>query len=62
MSRKYFAIIAALPLVACSAEDAENSTETTATQSANTNYDLGYEPKGEDNFADRQPGSCEYVV
>ncbi|MDF1835278.1 MAG: L,D-transpeptidase family protein [Alteraurantiacibacter sp. bin_em_oilr2.035] len=59
MSRKYFAIIAALPLVACSAEDAENSTEATATQSANANYDLGYEPKGEDNFADEMASDDE---
>ncbi len=58
MSRKYLAIIAVLPLIACDVRETD-APETEATQVAERdwNSELGYEPMGEDNFADSMASS-----
>ncbi|MGB3796941.1 MAG: peptidoglycan-binding domain-containing protein, partial [Alteraurantiacibacter sp.] len=58
MSPKYLAILAALPLIACDVRDTD-APETEATQVAERdwNSELGYEPMGEDNFADSMASS-----
>ena len=58
MSSKYLAILAALPLVACDVRETD-APESEATQTAQRdwNSELGYEPMGEDNFADSMASS-----
>ncbi len=60
MSLKYLAILAALPLIACDVRDTD-APESEATQVAERdwNSELGYEPMGEDNFADSMASSDE---
>ena len=53
MSRKYWAVLAALPLVACNVEYADDADEETVVEAdRDWQAELGYDPYAEDNFAD----------
>lgn len=52
MSRKFWVILAALPLVACGLDGAEAPDQDVETATTDQSPDLGYEPKGDDNYAD----------
>ncbi|WP_340587853.1 L,D-transpeptidase family protein [Erythrobacter alti] len=59
MSRKFFAIIAALPLVACGLEGADTAETESETVARADTPDFGYETAGEDNYADTMASNDE---
>ncbi|MGB3165281.1 MAG: L,D-transpeptidase family protein [Alteraurantiacibacter sp.] len=59
MSRKYLALIAALPLMACGLDGAENGDTDTEVAETDTSNDFGYETYGDDNYADTMASNDE---
>lgn len=59
MSRNFFALIAALPLVACGLNGTDNAEADTETTAAASSDDFGYETYGDDNYADSMASNDE---
>lgn len=59
MSRKFIALFAALPLMACGLDGAENAEDGSETAAVDTAPDFGYETYGEDNYADTMASNDE---